>query len=380
MACLHRGACSLKDQKAKKRRILFLITSLEQGGAEQVLYDTVTGLDKEKWDVVVLAMRKRGPYFQRLRFEGYVVESLDIKRKFAPGAFLRLMARIAFFRPDIIHSHLFHADLPGRIASFLARGHRRSLFISHQHIPEQRFLPIRGFLDRSSRFLVDAFICVSEAVADHVRVHLKPKPEKLVVLPNGRNLRPFLAIPPNKKGKIWRFGTVGRLDKQKDQLLLLEALFELKKRRCSFHCVIAGEGPLNQTLREHIERLDLVEEVDLLGRREDIPEILAALDLFIMSSRYEGLPIAVIEAMAAGLPIVATDVPGLRDVLTDTVGQLVPYRNVEALADGIEAVMGDDQLRLEMGRQGRQRARLKYSRERMLTDLTELYDKLLLVK
>jgi glycosyltransferase involved in cell wall biosynthesis len=375
---VYRGASSLIEKKSEKNRILFLITSLEQGGAEQVLYDTVTGLDREKWDCVVLAMRGRGPYFKKLRSEGYAVESLDVGRKFAPVAFLKLLVRIAFFRPDIIHSHLFHADIPGRFAGIIAGGSKRPIFISHQHIPEQRSLPARTLLDRSTKALVDQFVCVSQAVADHVEQSLRMDAKKLSILPNGRELREFLEIEPDHvAGEIWRLGTVGRLDDQKDHLLLLESLALLKRKGHLFHCVIAGDGPLKGKLGKRISELDLDAEVDLLGRREDIPTVLSELNLFIMSSKYEGLPIAVIEAMAASLPVLGTDVAGLHELLESNCGRLVPYRNVQALAEAIEELMENEILRFEMGRRGRERARLHYSKERMLKDLDDLYKRLL---
>lgn len=379
MASLRGGPSALRKKSSHKRRILFLITSLDQGGAEQVLYDIATGLDRDLWELVVVAMRGRGPYFQKLRVAGVAVESLDIQGKFAPTAMVRLILKIGTFRPHIIHSHLFHADLPGRFASLLARGLKRALFISHQHIPEQRFLPMRQVLDRGTRGLVDSYVCVSQAVADHVQGQLKLPEQRVSIIPNGRDLKPFLTLELEAKdSEIWELGTVGRLDEQKDQALLLEVLGELKKRGRRFHCVIAGEGSLREPLLKQREELGLSEtEIELLGRRDDVPRLLEAMDLFILTSKYEGLPIAAIEAMAAGRPIVATRVPGIIDVIEESYGALVDYRDAKGLADEIERLMADRSLRQKMAVAGREKARNDYSRERMLRDLTAHYEQLL---
>lgn len=379
MASIRRGTSALKTKRSHKRRILFLITSLDQGGAEQVLYDIATGLDRDRWELVVVAMRGRGPYFQKLRVAGVAVESLDIKGKFAPAAMIRLILKIGIFRPHIIHSHLFHADLPGRFASLLARGLKRALFISHQHIPEQRFLPMRQVLDRGTRGLVDSYLCVSQAVADHVQSQLNVPEDQVTIIPNGRDLKPFLTLElAANDSEVWELGTVGRLDEQKDQALLVEVLAELKKRGRRFHCVIAGEGDLREPLLEQRKALGLDEsELELLGRRDDVPRLLEGMDLFILTSKYEGLPIAAIEAMAAGRPIVATKVPGIIDVIEDSYGCLVDYRDAGGFADEIERLMGDKPLRQKMALAGRDKARNDYSRERMLQDLTAHYEQLL---
>ncbi|MDF1665143.1 MAG: glycosyltransferase, partial [Planctomycetota bacterium] len=299
--------------------------------------------------------------------------------KFAPTAMIRLILKIGIFRPHIIHSHLFHADLPGRFASLLARGLKRALFISHQHIPEQRFLPMRQVLDRGTRGLVDSYLCVSQAVASHVQSQLNLPESRVTIIPNGRDLKPFLTLDLEpSQSDTWKLGTVGRLDEQKDQALLLEVLAELKKRGRRFHCVIAGEGALREPLLKQREELGLLEtEVELLGRRDDVPRLLEQMDLFILTSKYEGLPIAAIEAMAAGRPIVATRVPGIIDVIEESYGCLVDYRDAKGLADEIERLMADRPLRQKMAVAGREKARSHYSRERMLRDLTAHYELLL---
>lgn len=375
----------------RRLRLLFLITSLEQGGAEQVLFDTVTALDPKKYDVGIVAMRGRGPYFQKLRALGVTVESLDIRRKFAPGAFLRLCLRIQNFRPDVIHAHLFHADIPTRIASWLCRLKPRPVFISHQHIPDPRPLKWRHWLEKTSARWVDAFVCVSEAVAAHIREFHELDSKKVRVIANGRDLAPFKAVAelsdqaraelrsqlfPNIPADAWLLGSVGRLDPQKDQRLLLEAL-ALVEVPVEVHTVFAGSGELLKELTEFSAELGLTERVHWLGRRSDVPELLACMDVFVLSSKYEGLPIAAIEAMAAKRPILATDVPGIHDVLEGGAGELVPYRDPEALARAVEALMSDPERRDELAQRGYDKALGAYSRDRMVTDFEALYVELL---
>jgi glycosyltransferase involved in cell wall biosynthesis len=363
----------------RRLRIMILITSLEQAGAEQVVYDSVVGLKAAGFEVAVVTMYRRGPYFERLLAQGYNVRTLDIGGKFAPRAFLSLVRSMARFAPDIVDAHLFHADVPGRIAAWLVRRKRQPLFVSHQQLADGGARWHRLLLERLTARGVDRFACVSHSVARAAHQQLGLASRRLVVLPNGRELSSFLAlqpIDPTRQPPCWSIGVVGRLRPQKDHALLLEAL-ALLPATLVVQAWVAGEGPLLESLQARAAQLGVTKRVHWLGRREDIPTLLATTDLFVMCSAYEGLPVAAVEAMAAARPIVATDVPGLRDCLTSQCALLVPYRDPAQLASAITQLLLDRTLAARLAIHARQRALAEFSRERMLVDLIALYNELL---
>lgn len=371
---------------ARRRRLLFAITSLHQGGAEQLLFDTVAGLDRDRYEASILTIKDGGPYIERLRDIGVEVQSLGLRGKLgSPLALPRLRRLIRDAEPDILHAHLFHADLPCRLACGMLPSRQRPVFISHQHIPEQRWLPWRRVLERRTASWVDRFLCVSGAVQEHLRESLGSK-LPISLLPNGRDLRPFQAAATEIRrhrrelreelglaDEQSLMGSVGRLDPQKDQALAVEALARLP----GVHLLIAGEGPLREALIAQARELGVAERLHLLGCRSDIPEILAGLDLFLLSSRYEGFPIAGIEAMASGLACVLSDVPGNRELAGSGLAHLVPYGNPGLLAESCRELLAAPEARAQLGARAAKHAASAFSRERMVAELCQVYDELL---
>lgn len=371
---------------ARRLRVLELITSLGQGGAEQVVFDIVTGLDPARFEVQTLALMDGGPYIERLRSLGHPVESLGVRRKLAPGAFVALAAALRRHRPDVIHAHLFHADVAARVASCLSAAGRRAAFVSHQHIPDPRSLALRRRLERWTRRRVQAFVCVSESVAAAVRAGGGAPAERLRVIANGRELAPFLALDPQdpRRRAAARaafglpedravVGCVGRLAEQKDHALLLEAFARLPGEPM---LALAGEGPLRSALEGQARALGLGERMVFLGRREDVPRLLEALDVFVMSSLYEGLPIALIEAMAAGLAVVAVAAPGVEDAAAPGCQRLVASREPAALTAALEAVLAEPEQRRTLGAAARASAAARFTRARMVGELAALFEEL----
>jgi glycosyltransferase involved in cell wall biosynthesis len=172
-------------------------------------------------------------------------------------------------------------------------------------------------------------------------------------------------------------GSIGRLNTQKGQRFLLDAAALLRPRHPDTWTLVVGDGDLMEELREHATRLQLDDRVVFTGHRTDVPELLGALDVFCISSLYEGTPLALFEAMAAGRPIVSTAVDGCREILEDgSNGLLVPPGDAAALAGGLDRVLADAALREALGRQALEDSR-RYDVQRCVEQMEALYDELL---
>jgi glycosyltransferase involved in cell wall biosynthesis len=208
------------------------------------------------------------------------------------------------------------------------------------------------------------------------------RPESIEVIPTGIDLTPFqldgdpakvraeLGLPPD----AYVFGTVGRLERPKGHVYLLRAFEQVVKTNARARLVLVGDGSLAKPLQEEAARLGLAERVAFAGSRRDVPYLLRAMDVFVFPSLWEGQGLALVEAMASGLPVVASRVGGVSEVITDgTCGQLVPPGSPEALADAMLAVMASPARAREMGAAGRARAEAVFGASRMIKRLEDLY-------
>jgi glycosyltransferase involved in cell wall biosynthesis/O-antigen/teichoic acid export membrane protein len=325
-------------------RLLLLTTELLPAGAERVILELATRLDPRRYQVVVASLRSPGgddgDVARALVAAGIAVVPLRLQGKLDLRGAWRLMALVRRLRPHVLHAHLFHANLAARLLGRLA-GARR--VVSTVHVVERRALPLRFALERLTARLDDRTVCVSRAVATFARARLGVTPGRLRVVENGVDLsryaaggdrasaRAALGLPEG--GLV--VGAVGRLDPQKGLDLLVRAFARL---RGPATLALAGAGPEEARLRALVASLGLDERVVLLGRRQDVPRVLAALDVFCMPSRWEGFGLALVEAMAAGLPVVASAVDSLPEVLADG-GLLVAPDDVDALARALDDLL-----------------------------------------
>ncbi len=310
-------------------------------------------------------------------------------------AWRRLREELVRFAPEVLHTHASKAGALGRRAAragALSRVARVHTF--HGHVLEGYFAPaLSRRLIRAERALAretDRVVAVSHATADDlVRLGVVPE-EKLVVIQPGIELEPLLAIergesrPTGERGPLRELigagpgdfvvGVVGRLAEVKRPELALEVFRLLQARHAHLHLCFVGDGPLRRSLERGIAALGAVGErrVHLLGAREDVAGVLPELDALLSTSRAEGLPVALIEAGAAGLPAVASDVGG--------VGELVAHertgflgRSVEELAFGLAKLLEDPREARAMGARARLRVAHAHSAERLASRLEELY-------
>lgn len=300
-----------------------------------------------------------------------------------------LRRRIADFAPEILHTHASKAGTLGRRA---VRGMERigRVHTFHGHVLEGYFpAPVSRALIAHERRLAletDRLVAVSHATADDlVRLRVAPE-DKLVVVPPGADLDPFLALerPRRTSGELRRLvgareddllvGFVARLAPVKRPELALEVFRALALRHPRAQLVFAGDGPERGALERRVRALseDLRERVHLVGARADTAPVFADLDVVLLTSRSEGMPVALIEAAASGLPAVALDVGGVREVVAhERTGFL--GANQDELAFGLDRLLADSAVRLALGQRARVRVAVRHSAEALADRLEALY-------
>ena len=285
----------------------------------------------------------------------------------------RLWQLLVRERIDIVHAHMLRANVP---AALLARLAGVPVVISHEHGSSLYDHPVRRALNvHIVGRLSDVVLAVSEwdranlitggMSADRVRV----LPNGILPLPSGADVRAELA--PDDVPLV---GAVGRLDPVKGYDDLIGAVRALKDRGTAVRCVIAGVGPDETRLRGLIDELGLQDDVRLLGLRDDVASLLRAFDVAVMSSHSEGSPLAIIEYMAAGLPIVATRAGGISELISD--GEhalLVDPQDPAALADGLERILSDPALGARLGASAQARQVAEHDLDRTIGLLEDLY-------
>ncbi len=322
--------------------LIMQVTEAAQAGIAQHLGDLLEGLDPKRYSqMAVLSLRRADEHWiAGLRWP---VERVDMRRSIRPPhdwrAYRRLLQVMRDARPALVHTHSSKAGILGRRAAYrlgIPSVHTPHVFSFQMPTsPSRRRLYAR--LERTAAHWCRYVICVSEAerqIALAVRLCL---PEKLAVIRNGVDVQLYAELP----GRAYRerlgveaeaelLLAVGGLRAQKDYPTLLRAVAAVRRTRPRLRCLIAGEGP-DQTMLEHmIAALGLREVVTLLGEREDVPALLGAADLFVMTSRYEGCSYSLLEAMAAHTPVVARRAPGVEETVAPGTGWLVEPSDLPA--------------------------------------------------
>ena len=360
--------------------IVFLITSLEFHGRQMQLTQVSLQLKQRGWDVRVISLLPAQDLAAQLITADIPVRSLNLNRgRPDPRVIWTLVQLIRDWQPHILHSHLVHANLLARITRLFVRV--PVLISTSGNIYEGGRW--RELAYRWTDPLCDLTTNVSQLATQHmVQVGAVPA-TKIAFVPNQIDVDKFC---PNDDARSrtraslnlnGKFGwlAVGRLETQKDYPNLLQALAQVLRHCSDVLLLICGEGRLRSQLEEMTQALGLDQKVHFLGLRRDIPMLLNAVDAYVMSSAWEGMPGVLLEASAVGLPIVATEVGGNAEVvLEDEAGWLVPPQDSTALAIAMERMMRLSQFeRRQMGQMGRRHVMEHYSLERGVERWETLY-------
>lgn len=366
----------------EKIRLLYLIDRLEVGGAERLLEMACRHLPRERFDIRVDSLFSGGQMAERLRRLGIPVEILCAKNLWDVFGFFRLYKRLRDWKPHILHTHLFPANTFGRAAGRLA-GVPVIIGAEHNLYREKPFH--QRLADRILSRISDRIHAVSFAVANFTSAQERIPISRFSVLYNFAELavfneararreenRKLLGILPREKALV----AVGSLSRQKDHQFLLEVMKELVGRMEGLQLLIVGQGPLRKALGERIGHLGLEGQVSLLGVREDVPEILSACDIFVFPSVWEGFGIALLEAMAAGLPVVASRLDGIPEIVREGEGILLPAGDREAWVSAILDLLQNSEKSRALAAAGQRRS-ADFSVESGVRRWQNLYEEIL---
>lgn len=361
-------------------RLLFLITRADTIGGAQVHVRDLTRALLWKGHQVWVVTGTSGPYnvaLNQLQIPNVACSALNRQiRPLQDWQTLAFFQRIIHqFQPHLVSTHSSKAGILGRLACRLT--HTPCLFTAHgwaftEGVPKlQKMLYSR--LEQLAEPLAERIICVSE----HDRqlgIAVGMNPDRLLTIHNGMPDIPFeLRANPGSEGCI-RVAMIARFDRQKDHDTLIKAVHSMPK----IHLDLIGDGPRLKEIQTLVQALGMSERVKFWGYRSDIAELLSQVDIFALISNWEGFPRTIIEAMRAGLPIVASQVGGVAEAVADGVnGYCIPPGDVETLAEKLSCLAKNAQLRSQMGQAGRERYESEFTFQRMFEKTYAVYEQVL---
>jgi glycosyltransferase involved in cell wall biosynthesis len=338
--------------------------------------------DRSRFDVSLCGLKHPEPATEWLAGQGIPVHHLR-RGRFDPRILGDLVSLARARGARILHVHGYAAADFGRLAA-RAAGAR---LVLHEHFVDPRMPAYQALADRLLSHRTDGAIAVSRSTREFlVRERFVPE-DRVRLIWNGAPLDEFAPVSPGRAAAARRalglpdealvVGTIGRLNAQKGHRFLLEAAARFLPRWQGARVLVAGDGDLLPELRGQAAALGIAGRVVFAGHRTDVPDLLGATDVFCISSLYEGTPLTLFEAMAAGKAIVSTSVDGCREVLEDGVtGVLVPPADADALAGGLDRVLGDPALRAALGARALAASR-RYDVRTCVDEMQALYDEIL---
>jgi glycosyltransferase involved in cell wall biosynthesis len=361
-------------------KVLQLIPTLDRAGAEKQMMLLAKGLPRDRFCTEVAALTRTGPLEAELQAAGIGVTVIGKRFKLDPVALARLTRFVKARAFDVVHTWIFAANTYGRIAARLAG---TPVVVVAEMAVDLWKGPREKFVDRRLASWCGSLVGNSHAVVDYYRELGVPQ-ERLTMIYSGMTdeepppvdsaaLRTALGFDPGAPLILF----AGRLAEQKRVDDLLKAIDLVQHVQPDVRTVIAGDGPLRAQLEETAHLYHLDGRVRFLGHRDDLPCLLAASDIVVLPSEYEGLPNIVLEAMQFRKPVVATSAPGTSEVVVDgQTGFLVPVGNVTLLARAIRDVVRDPALARRLGEGGRARVEAHFRADVMVARFASLYEDL----
>ncbi len=374
--------------------VLHVITRLDAGGSAEVVLDLARFLREDGARVGIVYGYTVDP---RVNLSEYAVRTgvelfsaPDLIREISPGrdlrAFLRIRGFMRNWRPDIVHTHTSKAGIVGRWAA-RAAGVRKTVHTPHGHVFYGYFSPMKTrvfiLLEKITAHVTSRLVTLTRSgMEDHLRLGVG-HPDQFRVIPSGADVERFSTVSKRRtgmdegRGDRPVIGWAGRLTAVKDGATFLRAAKLIRERFPRVRFIMAGEGEDRGELEALRRELCLDDAVQFLGNRDDMPEVMASMDVFALSSINEGFGRVIVEAMASGVPVAATTVGGVPEVVEDGIsGLLVPPRDPERLAEAVGRILEDDGLRRRLRENGLGRSRAYDTR--VMVDLYEgLYAELL---
>jgi glycosyltransferase involved in cell wall biosynthesis len=361
-----------------------LAGSASYGGGERYLELLFDRLDRARYRTLLISPEP-GPFVERMKGRGVETHLVHLAPLFNPFALARLTRLLVQKRVTILQTHGARSNFYGRIAGRLA-GVPVIISTVHNSLKDYEVRSLRRwlytFLLRLTLPLVHRIICVSQANRRDLIEECPAVEEKAHIVYNGVDLSAFHAQIDGRK--VWQelgitqgpvLVTIARLTEQKGHCYLLQTLPDLLDTWPHLCCVFVGEGELYDALQRVAMDLGVERACRFVGVREDIANILAAADVFVLPSLSEGFPFVLLEALAMGRPVIASRVNGVPELIEEhKTGWLVPPRDPQALATAIRAVLNDPATASKMGAEGRAVVRKRFTANHMVADTTAIFD------
>lgn len=364
--------------------ILHVISKLPVGGVENQLLMTLKNYDRMKLNPLVCSLLDKGEIGKEIEDTRIDVIPLNkLKHRFDPAIVKDIYSLIKERNIKIIRTHQYHANLYGRLAALLAKVPCIVASVHNVYTIDRKLH--RRMINRFLARFTDKVVAVSEIVKRDILKYDGLREDKVMVINNGIDTDRFL----NLDGNVIRvefsipsdtpvIGTIGRLTLQKGQKYLVEAVSKIKEKFPSIKLFIVGDGPIKDEIETCVKNLGLNENVIFTGCRRDIPALLAAMDIFVLPSLWEGLPNALLEAMAAGKAIIATDILPVREITNSKkTGILVPAKNSTAIASSIEFLLVNKTFAVTLGNNAQERAFSNFNITTTVDKYTNLYEDIL---
>ncbi|MEM9804838.1 MAG: glycosyltransferase family 4 protein [Cyanobacteria bacterium P01_D01_bin.56] len=361
-------------------KILFLVTRSDTvGGAQVHVKDLARALVQDQAQVLVLT--GKSGYYNNVLGESKIhdisLESLGRSINFSEDwkTLFLIRKNIRSHHPDLVSTHSSKAGLLGRIACRLEGV--PCLFTAHGWAFTQGVPRGKRYLYQALELLVsplsEHIICVSD-YDRHLGIQAGINPDRLITIHNGMpDIQPKYWADPIGEGTI-HLTMIARFDQQKDHITLLQAIQQIE----NVHVNLVGDGPSLNNTKALVEQLDIEDKVSFWGFRSDIPEVLAQSQIFALISHWEGFPRTIIEAMRAGLPVVASQVGGVAEAVIDgETGFCVARQDVATLKERLAKLVAEPELRVQMGQAGRRRYEANFTFQRMYDQTCQVYERAL---
>jgi glycosyltransferase involved in cell wall biosynthesis len=356
------------------------MTRIPVGGVENQLLQVLRTYDRTKLLPLVVSLADKGDIGREIEAGGTEVVCLNQLGHQFRWSIVTGLERLMRERDiHIVRTHQYHANLYGRLAAIKADVPCTVASVHNLYTRDSKFH--RRLLNRFLARYTDKVVAVSEPVREDILRYDRIPPEKVTVITNGVDVARFsgaedietragLGIEPD----ALVIGTVARLTPQKDTVTLLEAVARLEDRS-GLKVLIVGDGPLREELTARARELGISEQVIFAGIRRDIPELLSAMDIFVLPSLWEGMPNALIEALASGKAVVTSDIqPFTAIVDSDDIGLTFPQRDLAALSSQLARLIEDEELRKTLGTNALKRAEERHSIKSTVRAYTELFE------
>jgi glycosyltransferase involved in cell wall biosynthesis len=354
-------------------RVLHLINSMNIGGAESSTRNLIKCLSemRPEFEVDLITLYQVGHFGEQLKQEGFSVRCLEARSKYDLQAVQRLVQLVDRGSYELVHVHLFPASYAAALSSCFVRD-PKWIFSEHNVWNRRREYSFFRWIDRAVYSRFSKVVAVSHIVTEALLKWLPSLSAQVVTIPNG------VVVP--QRAKIWRRDCqqvrllfAGRLEPAKGVDLLLEALSSLLSS--DFKLLIAGDGSQRHALEQLTVSYGLSEKVEFLGVRHDLSDVMCSVDCFVAPSRWEGLPMVILEAMALGLPVIASDVGGIPEVVEHELsGYLVPSGDLCHLRRQLQEVIEQPQVLESLGREARAKILAEYSIPVIAQRFASLYE------